>query len=340
MDEYSTKGLDPAPPVSMTTIPMAGILVDVYGQDELASADMPLTCLWLLHPRTRTRARMRDIACRTVDAWHRSASSPASSQGARGLVALAFDMPNHGTRLVSELANRTWDEGNERHALDMAGIVKGCVGDLSALMDLVAGYLGRRVDAHVCLGWSLGGHAAWWSWFVEDRIDAAVAVVGCPDYLNLMGRRARGSGLDAGDASLLGSRYFPRDLLAACRTRDPKSILFGADGEPVPSPPLPEGERPRLREVLDARVKGKKLLACSGGEDVLVPYASSSPFLGVLKDAAEGWYRDGEVVVEDRVYAGVGHRFSADMVRDAVGFLVRVVADGPRRRASGSRLAE
>ncbi|KAF5127040.1 hypothetical protein E5D57_007967 [Metarhizium anisopliae] len=327
MDEYSTKGLGPAPPMSMTTIPMAGLLVDVYGQEELAGPNIPLTCLWLLHPRTRTRARMQDIARRTLHAWH---LSPASES--RGLVALSFDMPNHGTRLVSEAANRAWDGGNDRHAIDMAGVVGRAAGDVSALMDLVAGYLGREVDAHVCLGWSLGGHAAWWSWFGEDRVDAAVAVVGCPDYLDLMGARARRSALDTGGASLLGSRYFPRDLLAMCRGNDPKAIVFGAEA-PVPSVPLSEGERARLREIFDARIRGKKLLACSGGDDELVPYASSRPFLRVLKDAAEGWYRDGEVVVEDRVYAGVGHRFNADMVTDAVAFLVRAVEDGPRTGA-------
>ncbi|OAA39406.1 hypothetical protein NOR_06244 [Metarhizium rileyi] len=327
MDEYSPKGLDPAPSISSTTIPMAGLLVDVYGLDELASPSVPLTCLWLLHPRTRTRARMQDIARRTVHAWHLSDCCTS-----RGLVALSFDMPNHGTRLVSELANHAWDKGNEKHAIDMAGIVKGGVSDMSGLMDLVAGYLGREVDAHVCLGWSLGGHSAWWSWFGEDRIDAAVVIVGCPDYLNLMGSRARHSALDTGSASLLGSKYFPQDLLATCQLHDPKSILFGAGGAPVPSLPLSTQEQSRLRAVFDARIRGKKLLACSGGDDELVPYLSAQPFLALLKDAVKGWYSDGEVLVDDRVYAGVGHRFSADMVRDAVAFLVRVVRDGPRRR--------
>lgn len=181
MDEYSTKGLDAAAKISMTTIPMAGYLVDVYGLDELPSEqNTPITCLWLLHPRTRTRARMADIACRTIDAWRSSSPQPQK----RGLVALSFDMPNHGTRMVSELANQAWDTGNERHAIDMAGIVRRGVSDMSGLMDLVAGYLGRKVvDGHVCLGWSLGGHSAWQAWFGEERIDAAVVVVGCPDYI-------------------------------------------------------------------------------------------------------------------------------------------------------------
>ncbi|KPM34157.1 hypothetical protein AK830_g12419 [Neonectria ditissima] len=188
-DTYATKGLAPPPAVSKTTLPMAGLLVDVYGLDQLPSGSTataappspvpaPVTCLWLLHPRTRTRARMLDIAGRVLATWHARAAS-----GTRGLVALAFDMPNHGSRLVSQQANLAWDGGNAAHALDMLGMVKGGCADMRGLMDLVAGYLGRPVDAHVCLGWSLGGHSVWQAWLGEERIDAAVAVIGCPDFM-------------------------------------------------------------------------------------------------------------------------------------------------------------
>jgi hypothetical protein len=53
-------------------------------------------------------------------------------------------------------------------------------------MDVVGGYLGRsgKVDGHVCLGWSLGGHAAWEAWLGEGRLDAVVSVVGCPDFMS------------------------------------------------------------------------------------------------------------------------------------------------------------
>lgn len=182
-DTYATKGLPPPPAVSKKTIPMAGLLVDVYGLDELPTSS-PVTCLWLLHPRTQTRGRMHDIASRTLSAWHASKNSST-----RGLIALAFDMPNHGSRLVSDSANLAWDGGNDSHALDMLGMVKGGVSDMKGLMDLVAGYLGRDADAHVCLGWSLGGHGAWQAWMGEERIDAAVVVIGCPD---LMGKTRLG----------------------------------------------------------------------------------------------------------------------------------------------------
>ncbi|KAF3073755.1 hypothetical protein CFAM422_004350 [Trichoderma lentiforme] len=324
--QYATKGLPPPPNVSVITKPMAGLLVDIYGLQELPPAPAPVTCLWLLHPRTRSKAVMNDIARRAVHSWNQS---PKQKQ--RGLVALVFDMPNHGTRMVSELANKAWDEGNEQHAIDMLGLVKAGAGDASGLMDLVAGYLGRETDAHVCLGWSLGGHAAWQAWFGEERMDAAVVIVGCPDLAGLLGSRAAASKLEHGEGGFWGSKYFPPDTIATIRKSDPKGILFGTN--PIPSLPLSSAEQDRLRKIFDSRVRGKKLLLCSGGADDLVPYAQGGPFIRVLKDAVDGWYADGSVEVDNRVYEGVGHRFAADMVNDAVSFLMRVVAEGPRQKS-------
>ncbi|KAL4723644.1 hypothetical protein ACLX1H_009286 [Fusarium chlamydosporum] len=323
-DTYATKGLPNPPSISIKTIPMAGLLVDVYGLDELP-ANVPVSCLWLLHPRTRTRARMHDIAKRTIDSW----TSRAGTNPKRGLIALSFDMPNHGTRLVSEAANHAWDKGNMTHAIDMFGMVKGGVADMSGLMDLVSGYLGREIDAHVCLGWSLGGHGAWQAFFGEKRIDAAVVIIGCPDFASLMSDRAAQANLDCG-ADFIGSKYFPKDLVCTCSSHDPKSLLFGTS--PIPSGPLSNAEQARLRTILDERIRGKKLLLCSGGDDALVPYANTKPFVTMLKEAVgeKGWYRDGAVELDDRVYEGVGHKFSADMVEDAVRFLVNAVEKGPR----------
>lgn len=134
----------------------------------------------------------------------------------------------------------------------------------------------------------------------------------------------------------LGSVYFPSDLVTEIQKVDPKARLFGATAAPPPSPPLPASEQARLRDLLDAKVRGKKVLVCSGGDDKLVPYARSAPLLAVLKDAVRpgGWYEDGGFVLEDRVYEGVGHKFSEDMVRDSVKFLVRIVSEGPRDRGA------
>lgn len=171
-------------PVSKETITMAGLLVDIYGLDQVPppSRPCPLTCLWLLHPRLRSRSSMQDIAERTLAAWHQSYQYRARR---RSLIALAFDMPNHGSRKVCETSNLDWEEGNLSHACDMVNAVGGGAAAMSLLMGLVGVYTGRdaEIDAHVCLGWSLGGHTAWWSLFGEPRLDGAVVVVGCADYI-------------------------------------------------------------------------------------------------------------------------------------------------------------
>ena len=53
--------------------------------------------------------------------------------------------------------------------------------------------------------------------------------------------------------------------------------------------------------------------------------------MGWFKKAAGEWYREEGVEVDERVYQGVGHSFSADMVVDSVRFVMEVVggADGP-----------
>jgi dienelactone hydrolase len=42
----------------------------------------------------------------------------------------------------------------------------------------------RSIDQHIVLGISLGGHAAWQVLFNDDRVTAAVVIIGCPDYMS------------------------------------------------------------------------------------------------------------------------------------------------------------
>ncbi|CAI4215723.1 unnamed protein product [Parascedosporium putredinis] len=223
---------------------MAGLLVDVYGLEELSTPvrATQVTCLWLHHPRLQTRAIMGAFGRRAVDAWNekRRSARPDSTAASRGLVALAFDQRNHGSRLVDELANESWKKGNETHALDM---------------------------------------------------------MGAPE--------------DDG-TSFLGSRHFPRDLVEVCRSADPKGLVFGTTGcDAAPQEPRQE----EIAQFFDRTIKGKKFLACSGGADKLVPHSVSEPFMKFFQAAVKGWYKDGGVSVEDRVYEGIGHSFSEGMVR-------------------------
>jgi hypothetical protein len=124
-------------------------------------------------------------------------------------------------------------------------------------------------------------------------------------------------------AAFLGSKDFPQALISSIQKWDPRGVLFSTSE--VTTNPSPT-EQQRLRPILDSKIKGKRILVCSGGADKLVPYHCAEPFMSFLKKATEGWYKDGNIYVEDNVYEGVGHAFSEEMVRDAMRFVRDTVA--------------
>lgn len=85
-----TAGLLPDPPaVSMQTLAVTGILVDVYGLDELPSPTLThVSVLWLHNPRLGDRTRMAPIAKRTVAEYNKLRAGSST----RGLIAAAFGM--------------------------------------------------------------------------------------------------------------------------------------------------------------------------------------------------------------------------------------------------------
>ncbi|KAK4192938.1 hypothetical protein QBC35DRAFT_159973 [Podospora australis] len=332
--------LPPAPQISVQTLPITSLLVDVYGLAELSPKAHNVSVLWLHHPRTKNRANMADIASRCVGAWNAFSGSRE-----RGLIAIAWDQRNHGSRLVDETSNGAWREGNPNHALDMWGMINGMVQDQSLLLDVIEGYLfpksERSIDQHLALGISLGGHSVWQLVFADKRIRAGVMVIGCPDYQLLMTDRARLSRLptysaqDNGD-SFIGSKDFPLALINACRKYDPKGIFFGTYAVPSPETEASVPKNSRLahqayirQQMLYERLQGKKLLICQGGQDKLVPLRASEPFMQWFKHhatAATPGREDQRFSVDERVYPGIGHEFSAEMVKDAVQFIVHAVA--------------
>ncbi|KAI1105301.1 Alpha/Beta hydrolase protein [Jackrogersella minutella] len=323
--------------VSQEALVIAGLKVDVYGLAELPAAASKISCLWLHHPRLCAKEDMADIANQILSAYHQQ--SPSS---ARGLIAVAFDQRNHGSRLVDARANEDWRSGNKTHAQDMFGTITGTVVDTMNLLDLIEGHLfgagdgpgampdggKRRIDHNLILGVSLGGHTAWQLLFADPRVTAGVIVIGCPDYMHLLKDRARLSKLptfveSAGD-SFFGSKDFPDALVDACNKYHPRSILFKHQDHAISPSSAKDSER--LHALLKSRVSGKRFQVLSGREDKLVPYRISEPFMQFFKTAASTWYADGGLYVKDNVYPGVGHEFSAEMRKDAVRFVLDSVA--------------
>ncbi|KAI9048596.1 hypothetical protein LZ554_007429 [Drepanopeziza brunnea f. sp. 'monogermtubi'] len=331
-----------APPVSPKAFAIAGITTVVYGLSELPPNPTSISCLWLLHPRLQTKDIMAAVASSCINDWY---SRPSSDQQVKvGLIAVAFDQRNHGSRLVNSSSNEAWREGNVTHAQDMFSIFHGTAMDTSLLIDHLGSYIFNGPDEppinqHIVMGISLGGHAAWQVLFNDPRVTAGVIIIGCPDYMRMMTDRARLSKLPTytytttspPGSSFLGSPDFPTALITSVSKSDPRGLLFGTAPIPTPSPAPSPAEQARLGPLLDARIRNKKILVCSGAADKLVPYHCSQPLLDFLKAATEpdaGWYRDGGVSLDDRVYEGVGHAYSEDMARDVVRFVSEFLASG------------
>lgn len=131
-------------------------------------------------------------------------------------------------------------------------------------------------------------------------------------------------------ASFLGSHDFPAGLVDSCSRLDPKGIVFGTASAAWPAS---EADQLQTRQTLRAAVAGKSFLICSGADDKLVPYRCAEPFLNFFKRAATQW-SDVGFSVEDNVYPGTGHVFSAEMVRDAVRFIVDAVSADNKKTPS------
>ncbi|KAI5861175.1 hypothetical protein GGS23DRAFT_156981 [Durotheca rogersii] len=342
-----------APHVSSEALTVAGLKVDVYGLSELPPGAGAVSCLWLHHPRLRARGDMAPVAGQILDAYHQHQSGGGGVD--RGLIAVAFDQRNHGSRLVDELANEVWRQGNKTHAQDMFGTISGAVVDTSHLLDVLEGHLfgaghgpgapsdpqqRRHIDHHLVLGVSLGGHSAWQLLFTDPRVTAGVMVIGCPDCMNLLQDRARLSRLqtysaeDSG-ASFFGSRDFPGVLVGACRKYDPKGMLFGT-GE-IPEE-LTAAEKDRLRTLVSDKIGGKRLQVLSGGKDKLVPYRAGQNFMKFLADAAGTWLKHADIYLEDNVYPDAAHEFTVEMRDAATRFVLETVALKAKKDAASSRI--
>ena len=116
----------PTPKVSKKTFLISGIIAAVYGLDEMPAEALEVSCLWLMHGRLGSKENMEGVACLAVADWNKRLRERrlVSSPQTKGLIAVAFDQRNHGSRFVDKLANEDWKEGNPNHAQDMFGIFR------------------------------------------------------------------------------------------------------------------------------------------------------------------------------------------------------------------------
>ncbi|KAL2399026.1 hypothetical protein ABEF93_007091 [Exophiala dermatitidis] len=332
-------------PISAVRHHIAGILVTVFGLNELPPGTSDIAVLWLLHPRLQTQACMAPFAAHLISEWNKHRSSVNNSNSKKGLIAVSFDQRNHGSRKVSDMANEAWRTGNEHHAPDMFSCYAGTAVDTSVLLDYLPGYIfpepsdPRRIVQNLVLGVSLGGHAAWHCVMQDPRISAAIVTIGCPDYARLMSDRARlskrKSWLDGQGSNFFGSADFPPSLVEAVQKYDPAGLLWstlksatGTDRRPYQEhlydgDQMTAEEKQKLMPLMVRCFGNKRVLNLAGGSDKLVNYSHSKPFLDWLKKAIgrNGWFEGGGLYLEDIVYPGVGHDVPPEMVTAMVKFV-------------------
>jgi pimeloyl-ACP methyl ester carboxylesterase len=282
---------------------------------------------------------MAPIAAQVIHAWN-SSDSHRSRNHTKGLIAVSFDQRNHGSREVDKLHNEAWRQGNPRHAQDMFSCYHGTATDTSQLISHLESYVfvsasSPKITKHLCLGISLGGHAAWHCVLADPRITAAVVGIGCPDYTRVMTDRARLSKLETYTQStppgsaFLGSVDFPKALLDAVVQYDPAGLLLPNSfnpSRPNELSPLPDQARlDRMKKLMRDRLQGKRILNLSGKEDKLVPYAAGEPFLKAFKQIIEE-DKSLDVGFEDMLFDGVGHAFPKQMADKATAWICEVLA--------------
>lgn len=325
------------PTVSAQTYTIAGILVTVHGLAELPPNATSVACLWLLHPRLQKKETMAPIAGQVIATWNARVKAGRAGKSPKGLIAVAFDQRNHGTREVDKLHNEAWRQGNPRHAQDMFSCYHGTATDTSHLMDHLESYIftstnGPKITQNFALGISLGGHATWHCLLSEPRITAGVVGIGCPDYTRLMTDRARLSKRKTytestpPGADFLGSPDFPPALQDAIAQYDPAGLLLPGMFNPTGADPTPQkAQLDRLKTLLRERLQGKQILNLSGKADKLVPYAAGEPFLNVFKQVLR---QDPSLNIgfEDVLFDGVGHAFPKSMADKASEWLCDILA--------------
>ncbi|KAF9892305.1 hypothetical protein FE257_002082 [Aspergillus nanangensis] len=331
------------PSVSQQRHTVNGIVITVFGLDQLPLSTVDIAAAWLLHPRLGAQDDMAGIANALVRKWNNTHSHANGPR--KGLIAITLDHRNHGTRLLDPAKNDNWRQGNSRHAEDMFETYHGTAQDVSMLISrlpaVLFGASTRHITENAVLGVSLGGHAAWTSIVNEPRIETAIIIVGCPDYVNLMADRARLSKIpswkksDPPGSSFLGSESFPSSLMEMVRRFDPASLFLGTgDGagnvplRMVPAKGLTDEETESLRPLFTKCLARKKIFNMSGGRDKGVPYRCGEVFVNWLKQvvAPGGVFGDMSIEFEDVVYENAGHEVTPDMADKAIQFMIKALA--------------
>lgn len=191
--------------------------------------EIPVNVLYLVHHRQGDYSYTQAVGEKIVSEYSKDGKVP--------LIAVTFDIANHGERIVSELANEDWRNGNETHALDMISCIDLTINDVKLIMDFLPSYL--DLDAHVCpklkeenvgikfhnilSGYSIGGHVVIrFANRYPELVSAINPNVGCSDLTSLMYNRLKRT--TNFDKKFFYSSYAELDLDETEKNRYPEAL--------------------------------------------------------------------------------------------------------------------
>lgn len=195
---------------------IAGIRTHIYGinecfnfLDEHPPMPMPWAVLHLVHPRTRDYTYTEKLAHLVLSQYYAQDNAPEYP-----MIAVTFDLPNHGSRKLSNVCNEDWKGGNPTHAQDMISNIQGAVQDVELVMKFLPAYLdasflsksskfkappSRIID--IVSGVSLGAYVAW-QIAANQKVKAAIPIIGSPylTFVLLHRRLMQANGLSTQEA--------------------------------------------------------------------------------------------------------------------------------------------
>ncbi|KAH8703500.1 Alpha/Beta hydrolase protein [Talaromyces proteolyticus] len=205
------------PHSSRTELIIGGLRTYVYGIEEIEKAGyQDVAVLYLAHGRTRT---YRDMEMTAYEILHQYRNTQGQKKA--GLIAVAFDMRNHGERVVTPKSNQAWTNGNVTHAQDMIGAVSGSAQDIELLINYLPTYLPQFDKFYnVVSGVSLGGHTSWRvGTDANSKLQGLAIVIGSPNLTGLLLSRL---GVKIGELSVPEDELYtvPYDKLSPVLTEE------------------------------------------------------------------------------------------------------------------------
>lgn len=190
--------------------------------------EAPINVNYFLHGRLMDYKSTEEVAYNVLGQYY---AKKKADETLVPLIAVTFDVRNHGSRLLHQDKNLDWKRGNATHGADMVSNIRGIVEDLKVTMDFLPSYLDleRLLDSelrkvldtkikyiNIVLGYSLGGHAAIrFAHRYPELVSVVNPVIGCFTLSSLLVERLR-------QVPSLDKKWFYFDYLELGLTQEQK----------------------------------------------------------------------------------------------------------------------